>query len=298
MRVLSWNLCKHLDRVDGIGAALLEGQPDLALLQGVTLQLFERLRPFLSQLGFVATASSIDDARAAGKHAANVIATRWPLERIPAGWAGRGAASRSWIQRYNRLRRERPPWTGTAPRPWELLRARAETPWGPLDVVDVHIPASARNPWDKVKTCHALAVSLESAPKAPCVVAGDFGTPKRERGGSVVGFGVGSPGRGALWDEAELSLVGPSARHGLVDAFRALHSVADAPNEHSVRTDGAPRRFDHMFASPHLVPEHAEYRRDWSEERGLSEHAALIVTFRIVGSWTHPTETPPALPVE
>jgi endonuclease/exonuclease/phosphatase family metal-dependent hydrolase len=199
------------------------------------------------------------------------------------------------------MRRERPPWNGVAPRPWELLRATAETPWGPLDVVDVHVSIGTRNPWDKVKTCDALAASLESAPRMPRIVAGDFGAPKREHAGGVTGFGLGSPKRGALWEEAELALVGPAARHGLADAFRQLHPVAEAPLEHSVFSDGAPRRFDHVLASPHLVPEQAEYRRDWSEERGLSEHAALLVAFRVERFWAlasngEETSPPPAGP--
>ena len=286
MRVLTWNLCKRVARADGIGAALLEVQPDLVLLQGVTLPLFDRLKPFLSQLRFAATASSIDDARAAGKHAANVIAGRWPLRRIPSGWAGHGAPQRSWVQRYNRLRRELLPWTGVAPRPWGLLRARAETPWGELDIVNVEVPIGARNPWDKVKTCDALAHTLASAPRGARLVGGDLGLPKHEREGSVSGFGLGAKARGALWEEAELALFGPQSKHGLVDVFRAVHPFTEAPDEHSVRTDGAPRRFDHVLASPELVPEDAEYRRDWSETHELSDHAALLVTFRTRQSWS------------
>ncbi len=292
MRVLSWNLCKRADRAEGIGAALLEAQPDLVLLQSVTLPLFEGLRRFLSQLGFAATASSIDDARSAGKHAANVIAGRWPLLRMPSGWAGGGAPQRGWVQRYNRLRRELVPWTGVAPRPWELLRARAETPWGQLDVINALVATGMRNPWDKVKTCDALATTLASAPRRPRLVAGDLGLPKREGADGFCGFGVGSKGRGPLWEEAELALVGPAARHGLLDAFRAVHPFVDAPAEHSVRTDGAPRRFDHMLVSAELVPEEAEYRRDWSEGRGLSDHAPLLVSFRVRSEWSYEAVAP------
>jgi hypothetical protein len=36
-----------------------------------------------------------------------------------------------------------------------------------------------------------------------------------------------------------------------------------------------------MLVSSELVPEQAEYRRDWSDERGLSAHAALLVVFRL-----------------
>lgn len=281
MRVLSWNLCKRADRAEGIGRALLEVAPDLVLFQGVTLPLFEGLRRFLSQLGFAATASSIDDARSAGKHAANVIACRWPLHRTPSGWAGNGAPQRSWVQRYNRLRREEQPWSGIAPRPWELLRARAETPWGDLDVINAFVATTTRNPWDKVKTCDALATTLASAPKRPRLVAGDLGLPKRERPDGYTGFGLGVKSRGALWEEAELGLLGPAARHPLVDAFRAVHPFDTAPEEHSVVAEGAPRRYDHMLVSSELVPEQAEYRRDWSDERGLSAHAALLVVFRL-----------------
>ena len=55
---------------------------------------------------------------------------------------------------------------------------------------------------------------------------------------------------------------------------------------------GAPRRFDHMLVSAELVPEEAEYRRDWSEGRGLSDHAPLLVSFRVRSEWSYEAVAP------
>jgi hypothetical protein len=38
------------------------------------------------------------------------------------------------------------------------------------------------------------------------------------------------------------------------------------------------RRYDHVFASPSLRPTDARYRDDW-RVAGLSDHAAIVVTF-------------------
>ena len=285
MRVVTWNLSKRIAAAEQIGSALAQLRPDLVLLQAITQPMVEKLRPSLLAMQLRWTPSSIDEARAAGKHAGSVIASRWPCERVSSGWAGRDAPGRSWVERYNRLGVERPSWNGCAPRPWLLLRVRLNSPWGLVDVINVQISQQARNRWDKVKTMNALASSLELAAPGLRLVGGDFASPRKETPEGVRGYGAGHKDRGALWEEAELALLGSTARHGLVDAFRALHPVAQAPDEPSCRIEGSGlRRFDHLLVSRQFVVEAAEYHREWmdgADAPGLSDHAPLMAAFEV-----------------
>ena len=282
MRVVTWNLDRRLTAIERVGSAIAQLGPDILLLQGVTHPMLEALRQTLPGASLRAFAASIDESRAAGKHAGNVVATCWPCEPIPSGWAGCDPARRSWTMRYNRLGHERPPWNGLAPRPWGLLRVRVQTNWGPLDVIGVEIPKQTRMRWDPAKTMSALASALETAaPRTTLIVAGDFASPRKETADGVRGYGRGQPGRGELWEDAELALFGPTASHGLVDAFRNRNPFEAAPRAASCIVAGTERRrHDHMFVSPSFAVAAAEYRHEWMdtlEEPRLSSHAPLVV---------------------
>jgi endonuclease/exonuclease/phosphatase family metal-dependent hydrolase len=285
MRVVTWNLSKRIEAIEGIGEALVQLRPDLVLLQAVTHPMLEKMRPAMLAMKLRWTLSSIDEARAAGKHAGNVVLSRWPCDRVTSGWAGRDAPVRSWVLRYNRLGVERPPWNGLAPRPWLLLRVRLQSPWGLVDVVNAHISLQARNRWDKVKTMDALANALEAAPPGLRLVGGDLASPRKETASGVRGYGAGNKDRGELWEEAELGLLGRAERHGLIDGFRALHPVQDAPDEASCLVEGSGlRRFDHLLVSRQFVVESAGYHREWMDcpqARGLSDHAPLEASFDV-----------------
>jgi len=266
MRVATWDLAKRLDSAAGVGAAIELLRPDLLLLQSVTQPLLQKLRPALISTKLRWILSSIEEARAAGKHAGNVVAARWPCERVTSGWAGRDPLNRSWVSRYNRMGLERPVWSGFAPRPWLLLRTRLDSPGAPLTSstrISLRRRATVGN---KVKTMSALSMSLESAPAGLRLVGGDFASPRKETVAGIRGYGVGYKGRGELWEEAELGLLGPGARHGLSDAFRALHPVAEAPHEPSCLLEGSGlRRYDHLLASRQFMVQDAEYHREWMD---------------------------------
>jgi len=285
MRVVTWNTAKRLTAVEGLGAALAELRGDVVLLQAVTRPQLDRLRPAMRAAELHWVVSSIDEACAAGKYAANVVASRWRCRQMPSGWAGRQGANRSWVQRYNRLGIEMPAWDGLAPRPWLLLRVQLDSPWGLVDLVNAHVPAQARNRWDKVKAMVALGASLEAAEPGLRIVGGDFSSPRKETPEGMRGYGLGHKDRGKLWEEAELTVLGPAARHGLRDAFRAIHPLAQAPREGSCLCEGAGlRRFDHLLVSSHFLVESAEYRRQWMDspsQRRLSDHAPLVASFEV-----------------
>ena len=285
MQVVTWNLAKRARSVDGVAEALAELRPDLLLLQSVTQAMLEKLRAPLKALALRFVTSSIEDARAAGKHSGNVVASRWRCQHLPAGWAGRESRSRGWVQRYNRMGIERPPWNGLAPKPWRLLRARLDSPWGFVDVFNVNVPAQSRNRWDKVKTMDALASSVEASPIGLRLLGGDLATPRKETRDGLRGYGAGAPARGKLWDEAELGLLAVDARHGLSDAFRALHPVAEAPHAASCLVDGSGlRRFDHLLVSRQFIPQDAQYHQehmDKPSELRLSNHAPLSASFEV-----------------
>jgi hypothetical protein len=146
MRVVTWNIGKRSGKaLEGVVAALRAAAPDLLLLQEVTRASLDSLAP-LRMLGLQHVASAVDEAERAGKYAASVVFSRWPLTRVPSGWARAPVKTDPALAPYKRLLAD---WDGSAPRPWLLLRVTLKAPSGSIDVIDsaaICSPPSSRPP--------------------------------------------------------------------------------------------------------------------------------------------------------
>ena len=187
----------------------------------------------------------------------NLIASRWSLRAHPAGWAG------------------------ALPFPELLTGATIEAPMGPLEVITAHMPNGAGNGKKKVEHFLVLARYLEKRPRMPCIVTGDFNSPRTEsEDGTVVCFGGSYKSRGQPWEDAELAIVTGMGRFGMRDVFREKHGYKDGAGAgtYSHEVGGKRRRFDHIFASAELTVADVQYEMEWLK-RGLSDHAALWARF-------------------
>lgn len=181
------------------------------------------------------------------------------------------------------------------------------------DFVHVHIPNGTGFEWEKIEHHRVLRSVIESV-TGPVAVAGDFNAPAMESPEKALGFGVevlhegrwktastardslgwrdvmGLPfrywkgdesGTGETWESTETWIFNRSDEHGLIDAYRALHPVAEEWNEgYSFRFNHGDtkrhRRFDHLFVSPHWQPQSARYVLA-ALEQSVSDHAPLVV---------------------
>jgi endonuclease/exonuclease/phosphatase family metal-dependent hydrolase len=281
MRIVSWNIQKQSGTaLDGVLAGLRSIQPDLLLLQAVTRASLATLSPART-LGLQHTAGLIDEAERAGKYAASVVVSRWPLTKVQPGWAQAPVRTDSALEGYTRLF---PGWEGAAPRPWLLARASVHAPSGTIDVVDLQMPEGSEKAWDKLKSLVAVAAALAKAPPGARLVGGDLGVPRLETGERVVYFGAGSK-RGPLWEKAgQMLLAGlPSLR----DVYRAHHGYEGegTRDAYSQIVGTAQRRYDHLFASSELTTDSVEYRTDWIRAN-ISDHAPLVAGL----SWANGAE--------
>ena len=251
--LLTWNVAGRVGpNQERQIAALAERSFDVLCLQEVTPRTKARW---------------IEALRARGLH---VAVSEWPVEPRGSRRFAVLVASRASVQ----------PLDGPD-LPWSErhLAARTALDGVEVEVHTLHAPLSAKEDLVKVRTLEALFAAVAVDDGVPCVVAGDFNTPRYEsREGEVVTFARDRRGRlreelGERHDRAELLLIDELTRHGWRDAFRALHGYARRDRSYAMRT-GYGWRLDHIVASAELEPVEADYVHEWRTER-LSDHSAM-----------------------
>ena len=268
MRVISWNTNRRRRMVSSQVEALLSRTPDIVALQEVTPGTVAMLTEGLRSGGLVHVRSTVEEGVTrplTGPRAYGVlVASRYPLE-----------AHSSGVQA---------PWAEKA------ISAVVEMPLGPLDLHTVHVPPGSSHGWVKVEVLEAVYEHLARPVARPCLLSGDFNTPRAELpSGEVVTWAQRMDATGRVrarrvvrggpadrWDAAERNILVGLAGFGLQDVFRSLHGygVERASWVLRNRRGTFARRFDHLFASAHLCPTRCEYLQEW-REAGWSDHAAI-----------------------
>jgi endonuclease/exonuclease/phosphatase family metal-dependent hydrolase len=202
----------------------------------------------------------LDSSRFAAKgRLFNLTASRWPVDELPAIGA---------------------------PQPERVLSVVIETPHGPIDVHNAHIPPAPSNGLVKVETCEALFERLSRPRPHGVVLIGDLNTPRREYpDGSVETFASNHPEHEARWDAAERGLLTGLSDFGFADAFRTLNGYDRDDVSWVMHTRArrkAAHRLDHVIASAELEPLACDYLHGWREV-GLSDHSAMEATLRVRG---------------
>ncbi len=169
-----------------------------------------------------------------------------------------------------------------APQPERVLSVAIDSPAGPVELHNAHIPPAPSNGLVKIETCEALLYRLARPSDRHRILCGDLNTPRREYAdGTVETFASNHPEHEARWDAAERGLLTGLAEWGLRDAFRDLNGYDRGDVSWVMHTRArrkAAHRLDHVLASSSLHPTYCDYVHGW-REIGLSDHSAIEAAF-------------------
>jgi exonuclease III len=234
-------------------AAVARQEPDLVCLQEIRPTTRDRWAEALGDAGLAHAADSGEFRNA--RRLFNLTVSRWPLRHLP---------------------------PVGAPEPERVLSTLVDTPFGPLELHNVHIPPAQSRGMTKVETCEALYAYLARPTDRHRVLCGDFNIPRLETSeGDVITFAENHPEAIERWDAAERSIICGLAEWDLGDAFRLLHGyergdVSWVFNTRARRKAG--HRLDHVLASASLATAYCDYLHGW-REIGLSDHSGLEAHF-------------------
>lgn len=250
--LVSWNVAGRVKRLMEQVACVASESPDVVCLQEVTKTSAPLWIDALGRAGLEHAALADIAARPDARRPLGVlIAAREPLEPVP-------VAGLPWPERVLSV----------------LI--------GPLEIVNVHSPVSPSPDLAKVLTHEALFAHLSQVAGRPCVVCGDFNTPRSEKpDGTIWTFartqhGKLRPERGERWDRAELALLRGLEPYGFRDAYRDLNGWDRKDPTWEWPRWGGGYRLDHLVVSADVHVERADYRHEWRRELRLSDHSALV----------------------
>jgi exodeoxyribonuclease III len=260
--LLTWNVAGRVGVQPRQAAAVVRHEPDLVALQEVRPSTLPAWREALADEGLAHAVDSATFRRT--RRIFNLTASRWPLVELP---------------------------NVGAPQPERVLSALCESPAGPIELRNVHIPPAPSNGLVKVETCEALAHALARHSDRHRILCGDLNTPRYEtEAGEVETFASNHPEHEERWDHAERTLLTGLKEWGIEDAFRKLNGYERRDVSWVLHTRArrkAAHRLDHILTSASLRPVWCDYLHEW-REAGLSDHSALGALFEPEAARTAP----------
>lgn len=262
MRMISWNVNgRYGPALPRQLAAARERGADVVALQEIRAESLPVWREGLQGAGLEHVLDSWDlvavpslSGREYRRIYFNVVASRWPLRRLPGLQLG-------FPERY--------------------LAACVGRVGGELEIHVAHLPPGSTRGLVKVEMFEALHTRLGTPCERPRIFCGDLNTPRAERDDGTVEFwGAHHPPHTERWDKAERSVVLGLDEHDLPDVFRALNGYTATDTSWFARRGGRSwgRRYDHIFASRRLKPTACRYLHSWREQQ-LSDHSAIEADF-------------------
>jgi exonuclease III len=253
LKLLSWNVAGRTKLLDRQIAAVERREADVVALQEIRAS---TVGPWAEALAASGLSFALDSSAFAGsRRLFNLLVSRWELTELHAIGA---------------------------PQPERVVSAVADSPHGPLEIHNAHIPPAPSNGLIKAETCEALYFRLARISDRPRILCGDLNTPRFESTeGEVETFASNHPGQEARWDFAERSILTGLARWGMTDVFRELNGYDRRDVSWVMHTRArrkAAHRLDHVIASPELNPIACDYVHEW-REAGLSDHSAIEAHF-------------------
>ena len=191
LKLISWNVAGRTKDLADQVAALARQEPDLVCLQEVRPSTRGRFAATLSAdgLGHAADSSRFRNDR----RLFNLTVSRWPFVELAAIGA---------------------------PFPERVLSLVVDTPDGPLELHNAHIPSARSRGFIKVETCEAIHERLARPSDRHRVLCGDLNLPRAETpAGEVVTFAADHPESLERWDAAERSILPGLAAWDLSDFF-------------------------------------------------------------------------------
>lgn len=264
-RLISWNIGGRVKKNPEQAEALADRQPDVVTLQEVRLNALKRFEKLLPELDLPHLVESVHLAAECDRAYGELIASRWPVKRIPA--------------------------TDTqTPYPERVLSARIDSPWGGIELHTAHVVPGSSCGWKKIEMFEGIYRRLARESAIPRVLCGDFNSPRSEtRDGRLVTWGQKVEPDGEIvirdgyerWDKGERRVLEGLAEYDLPDVFRRLRGYEVEAFSWSMQRKGkvvAKRRFDHIFASGDLNAIECRYLTSLLEQE-LSDHAAIEAVF-------------------
>jgi exonuclease III len=262
VRLISWNVNgRYGHALPRQLAAVRERGADVVALQEVRTESLPVWREGLKHAGLEHVRDSSDlvavpslSGREYRRIYFNLIASRWPLRRLP-------GLQLEFPERY--------------------LAASVARIGVKFEIHVAHLPPGVTRGLVKVEMFEALYTRLAAPSERPRILCGDLNTPRAEHDDGTVEFwGARHPSHTERWDNAERSIVLGLGEHDLPDVFRALNGYAASDASWFARGRGRSwgRRYDHVFASQRLKPTACRYLHAWREQR-LSDHSAIEADF-------------------
>ena len=268
MRLFSWNLAAKVRKQTHQLELVLQADADVIALQEITQTTQSNWMSGLSKEGYnvicsfdyIKDKSLLTGARRYGV----LIASRWDLEPISPGFV-----SIPWEER--------------------LLSLLIDSPWGSIELHNIHMPAGVSHKKIKIETFEKLYQHLAQPKKRMRLLCGDFNSPRKEYpDGSIVTWGKVKRHKDRRLDNdstdrqanAERSIFTGLAQFDLIDVYRCVngYEIDDYSWMHKWRERRTYRRFDHIFASSKLKPIKCGYHHEFLDAK-LSDHAPIEAEF-------------------
>jgi exonuclease III len=274
MRIISWNVRSGGgNRIERIVTSLGHRCPDIVALQEIRPAKVDDFRERLQQIGLCFFADSFPRCGTsklkAGRQNGELVASRWPVEQL---------ASTSFGI----------PWSE------KVLSVRVGSPWGDVEIHNVHVPNGSEHGRTKVETFEAIYRRLACNARHHRLLCGDFNSPQDEmKTGELITWGqvMRKNGQYAIpnrkwdgvsderWDLAERSVLEGLRRYDLRDAYRMVNGYQKKAHSYVTknRDKVTRRRFDHILASASLRVVECQYLLGLLR---LSDHAPIEAVFK------------------
>jgi exonuclease III len=268
IKLLSWNVAGRVNSLPRQVESIKEVDPEIIALQEVTPRTEPMFCSYLSQAGyeFILTSFQLADPSEERKGArlyGELTASRFPLTPLPPA-----DFQIEWRER--------------------VLSAVVESPLGPIELHNAHIPCGSSHGWTKIDTFEGIYQRLAKASEIPRILCGDFNSPQAEfADGTVVTWGQSIWKNGTVktigderWARGEWNVIAGLADYDLVDIYRFVNGYSAQEISWSAKRKGVEygRRFDHVFGSRKFVYKSCGYLHKF-RQTGLSDHSPIIVEF-------------------
>lgn len=301
LRVLSWNVQGavppngSIERIENQIGFLEKGVnlPDVVMLNEVTTIQRERWRESLAEIGYT---EIVDTLEWAAELRESAVPPHQDYNHVNGNLiALHESSDASELTRLSPSIRYGP-WENADLKDWntnlpeKILNASITQGEREIELWNVRAVPGSMHGEEKIKILENTYNRIMKGTESPCVLAGDFNSPKEELAdGTTIPWRHDQEGELAQrWREAELKILRGLEEKGMVDTFRAEHGygeldVLDVSHatrtkhpESVIPTEVEGKRFDHMIASKELDSQDCYY-----EHAGFnySDHAPLIAEF-------------------
>lgn len=301
LRVLSWNVQGavppngSIERIENQIGFLEKGVnlPDVVMLNEVTTIQRERWRESLAEIGYT---EIVDTLEWAAELRESTVPPHQDYNHVNGNLiALHESSDASELTRLSPSIRYGP-WENADLKDWntnlpeKILNASITQGEREIELWNVRAVPGSMHGEEKIKILENTYNRIMKGTESPCVLAGDFNSPKEELAdGTTIPWRHDQEGELAQrWREAELKILRGLEEKGMVDTFRAEHGygeldVLDVSHatrtkhpESVIPTEVEGKRFDHMIASKELDSQDCYY-----EHAGFnySDHAPLIAEF-------------------